>query len=302
MEKRNNKNFFLVQIGVVIMAIVGYFYIIEETQIEARESTFVERNSEIDAKLAERKSETTNSSEVNLAVELKDEILGTLDVLGMKEIAETEETKETEKIEEVQQFRLIQETEETVEDEEPDFIAFGKEANDFLVQENFTMPLILQNDPKWADKTYGTGEDENTMAINGCAIVSLAMILSYWQEETVTPLEILDWAGNDYFVTGQGTSWQIFEDFAHEYGLNYYGLSSYYEAKEVVKSGKPVVVSVRPGTFTEVGHIMVLEMNDQGEVVVFDPNDDPEKNHYQVEFDDEVFIDESLAFWSYDRG
>lgn len=299
MEKQNNKNFFLVQIGVVIMAIVGYFYIIEETQIEARESTFVERNSEVDAKLAERKSETTNSSEVNLAVELKDEILGTLDVLGMKEIAETEETKETEKIEEVQQFRLIQ---ETVEDEEPDFIAFGKEANDFLVQENFTMPLFLQNDPKWADKTYGTGEDENTMAINGCAIVSLAMILSYWQEETVTPLEILDWAGNDYFVTGQGTSWQIFEDFAHEYGLNYYGLSSYYEAKEVVKSGKPVVVSVRPGTFTEVGHIMVLEMNDQGEVVVFDPNDDPEKNHYQVEFDDEVFIDESLAFWSYDRG
>lgn len=299
MEKQNNKNFFLVQIGVVIMAIVGYFYIIEETKIEARESTFVERNSEVDAKLAERKSETTNSSEVNLAVELKDEILGTLDVLGMKEIAETEETKETEKIEEVQQFRLIQ---ETVEDEEPDFIAFGKEANDFLVQENFTMPLFLQNDPKWADKTYGTGEDENTMAINGCAIVSLAMILSYWQEETVTPLEILDWAGNDYFVTGQGTSWQIFEDFAHEYGLNYYGLSSYYEAKEVVKSGKPVVVSVRPGTFTEVGHIMVLEMNDQGEVVVFDPNDDPEKNHYQVEFDDEVFIDESLAFWSYDRG
>lgn len=302
MEKQNNKNFFLVQIGVVIMAIVGYFYIIEETQIEERESTFVERNSEIDAKLAERKSETTNSSEVNLAVEFKDEFLGTLDIWGMKEIAETEETKETEKIEEVQQFRLIQETEETVEDEEPDFIAFGKEANDFLAQENFTMPLFLQNDPKWADKTYGTGEDENTMAINGCAIVSLAMILSYWQEETVTPLEILDWAGNDYFVTGQGTSWQIFEDFAHEYGLNYYGLSSYYEAKEVVKSGKPVVVSVRPGTFTEVGHIMVLEMNDQGEVVVFDPNDDPEKNHYQVEFDDEVFIDESLAFWSYDRG
>lgn len=268
MKKQNNKNFFLVQIGLVIMAIAGYFYIIEERQLETREST---GNSETQ----------TAISEANLAVELKDENLGTLDVLKMKEVTETEGT---------------------VENEEMDFIAFGKEANDFLIQENFTMPLFLQNDPKWADKTYGIGEDENTMAINGCAIVSLAMILSYWQEETVTPLEILDWAGNDYFVTGQGTSWQIFEDFAHEYGLNYYGLSSYYEAKEVVKSGKPVVVSVRPGTFTEVGHIMVLEMNDQGEVVVFDPNDDPEKNHYQVEFDDEVFIDESLAFWSYDRG
>ena len=63
--------------------------------------------------------------------------------------------------------------------------------------------------------------------------------------------------------------------------------------------GRPVIVSVTQGTFTTVGHIMVLAMNQSEEIVVFDPNDNPEKNHYQTTFADENFRQEAISFWTY---
>ncbi len=41
--------------------------------------------------------------------------------------------------------------------------------------------------------------------------------------------------------------------------------------------GIPVVVSVQAGTFTTSGHIMVLALNKEGTIQVFDPNDSPKK-------------------------
>lgn len=44
---------------------------------------------------------------------------------------------------------------------------------------------------------------------------------------------------------------------------------------------------------------MVLAMNQSEEIVVFDPNDNPEKNHYQTTFADENFRQEAISFWTY---
>lgn len=58
------------------------------------------------------------------------------------------------------------------------------------------MPLELQTDAKWKDTAYGFGnvDKPNTIEINGCAIVSLAMVGSYMDHQEVTPLDVLAWA------------------------------------------------------------------------------------------------------------
>lgn len=178
------------------------------------------------------------------------------------------------------------------------------ELTDFQVQANqdlqLGMPLLLQKNPKWAALNYGFDSETDDLATNGCAIVSLAMVLSYVQATDVTPITILEWAQNNYFVAGQGTSWQIFDDFSTYYQVNYQALGNdFFAAKEQLRQHKAVVVSVNPGTFTTTGHIMVLLMNNQGKIVVFDPNDSPEKNHYQQSFSDEIFQQEALAYWAF---
>lgn len=82
--------------------------------------------------------------------------------------------------------------------------------------------------------------------------------------------------------------------------MNYQALGNdFFAAKEQLRQHKAVVVSVNPGTFTTTGHIMVLLMNNQGKIVVFDPNDSPEKNHYQQSFSNEIFQQEALAYWAF---
>jgi hypothetical protein len=44
---------------------------------------------------------------------------------------------------------------------------------------------------------------------------------------------------------------------------------------------------------------MVLMMNDQGQIIVLDPNDSPEKNYYQQVFSDETFQQEGIAYWAF---
>ncbi|EOH79991.1 hypothetical protein UAK_01144 [Enterococcus raffinosus ATCC 49464] len=73
---------------------------------------------------------------------------------------------------------------------------FSASANQYLQEHGQDFSLLLQTDPRWADKAYGSGSSQNDLATNGCAITSLAMILSYQEKRTVYPTEILQWSGN----------------------------------------------------------------------------------------------------------
>lgn len=68
------------------------------------------------------------------------------------------------------------------------------------------MPLELQTDAKWKDTAYGFGnvDKPNTIEINGCAIVSLAMVGSYMDHQEVTPLDVLAWAKMTSLWKGKG--------------------------------------------------------------------------------------------------
>ena len=178
---------------------------------------------------------------------------------------------------------------------------YSQEANQTLKGNQVLTPLILQTDERWAQDSYGTGED-NTLAKNGCAILSLTMVLSYFEEKEATPQDILSWAQNKYFVNGQGTSWQIFSDFASHYHLQYHDLGNDFQsASKYLQQKIPVIVSVKPGRFTEVGHIMVLGAKKNNQVLVLDPNDTPEKNTYQELFHPEDVTGDIVHYWPFTK-
>lgn len=168
-----------------------------------------------------------------------------------------------------------------------------------LTQEQMNIPLYLQKDAKWRKLPYGNSTTRE-LGENGCAILSLAMVKGYLDNENVSPQDILNWSEERYWVHNEGTSWQIFHEFAQEnnYSFENFG-NNFYEAMEAAQQGRPIVASVQPGYFTEVGHIIVIRGYEDGKVYVNDPNDDPEKMYSLQGIDEEILLAEGTNYWAF---
>lgn len=180
---------------------------------------------------------------------------------------------------------------------------FSVSANQYLQEHGQDFPLILQTDSRWANKAYGDGSETNDLATNGCALTSLAMILSYQQKRTVYPTEILQWSGDRYYESGQGTAWSIFPAFAEHYGLSVQELGKDQgKMQQYLNQNLPLVLSVTPGEFTNVGHIMVVKKDVQSDqIIVYDPNDSPEKNHYTQKYSLDHLMPQLANAWVYTK-
>ena len=161
------------------------------------------------------------------------------------------------------------------------------------------IPLYLQNDPQVANLSYGT-DGSQSIAENGCAIVSLAMVDSYLSKKEVLPKDVLKWAKNDYYEESAGTSWRIFSDYAMAHDLTFYNYgNNFAQAMQALNEGQVVIASVSPGFFTEVGHIIVIRGYQNGFVYVNDPNDDIEKMHSLQAIPESTLIEEGINYWSF---
>ncbi|MDT2614199.1 C39 family peptidase [Enterococcus dongliensis] len=178
---------------------------------------------------------------------------------------------------------------------------FSATANQYLQEHGQDFPLIIQTDPRWAQEVYGSGSDQNDLATNGCAITSLAMILSYREHRTVYPTEILQWSGNRYYETGQGTAWSIFPAFAQKYGFHLQELGKdQVKIQQHLNQNLPIVVSVTPGEFTDVGHIMVIKKSVQNEqLIIYDPNDRFDKEHYKQLYSLDRLMPQLANAWTF---
>ncbi|MBO0451224.1 MULTISPECIES: C39 family peptidase [Enterococcus] len=178
---------------------------------------------------------------------------------------------------------------------------FSASANQYLQEHGQDFPLLLQTDSRWANKAYGSGSDQNDLATNGCAITSLAMILSYQEKRTVYPTEILEWSSNRYYEAGQGTAWSIFPAFAQNYGLSLQNLGKDQgQIQQHINQNQPLVISVNPGEFTDVGHIMVIKKDLQSDqLIVYDPNDSPDKEHYKQKYSLDQLMPQLANAWVY---
>lgn len=179
---------------------------------------------------------------------------------------------------------------------------FSQKANEYLKAKGETMPLLLQTDERWKNLNYGLAESQNTLGKNGCGIVSLAMVLSDLRQAEYTPEDVLSWAGNDYYVPGQGTSWEIFPAFAETNGVTCENLGTDSEViRQKLAQELPLIISVGKGEFTSSGHIMVIKTAspDGSQVRVFDPNDTSKKQHYKSEYSLDRIMNQTLQAWSF---
>ena len=134
-----------------------------------------------------------------------------------------------------------------------------------------TMPHIYQIDPAWSELPYAGG----TIRQNGCGPTCLTMVYIFITGRTdMTPADMcaLSEAGN-YAPTG-ATEWSFMTSGAWRLGLN--GTQLYNDRDsmaQALRSGAPVIAAVRPGTFTNVGHYIVLYgIDDADQIGVYDPN------------------------------
>ena len=133
------------------------------------------------------------------------------------------------------------------------------------------MPHIYQIDPAWSELPYAGG----TIRENACGPTCLTMVYIFKTGQTdKTPVDVcaLAEAGN-YAPTG-ATEWSFMTGGAWQLGLN--GTQLYNDRESItqaLRSGAPVIAAVRPGTFTNVGHYIVLYgIDDANQIGVYDPN------------------------------
>ena len=133
------------------------------------------------------------------------------------------------------------------------------------------MPHIYQIDPAWSELPYAGG----TIRENACGPTCLTMVYIFKTGRTdKTPVNIcaLAEAGN-YAPTG-ATEWSFMTGGAWQLGLS--GTQLYNDRDsmtQALRSGAPIIAAVRPGTFTNVGHYIVLYgIDDADQIGVYDPN------------------------------
>ena len=134
------------------------------------------------------------------------------------------------------------------------------------------VPLFLQWDRRWGYRIYG----KEMIGLSGCGPTSLAMVIRHFDSDsTVNPYDVAKYSQDNGYVSADNfTSWKLFET-----GLSKYGLESQdvipveAKMKKALDDNTILIVSVKPGTFTERGHIIVIKgYNKNGDFLINDPN------------------------------
>ncbi len=159
-------------------------------------------------------------------------------------------------------------------DSYPEYI--GIEYNsDIDLSEDVTegeIPLFIQWDKRWGYYIYGN----DFFGVNGCGPTCLSMIICGLTNDTVcNPYEVAQFSmENDYYIMGQGTSWNLMTKGVYAFGLTVEeGEISEQYIRDNVSENSPMICSMYPGDFTYTGHFIVLTgIDEDGKVIVNDPN------------------------------
>ena len=160
------------------------------------------------------------------------------------------------------------------------------------------LPLLIQWDARWGYESYG----DSNIGICGCAPTCLAMVATgLTQNEHFTPAMVAAYAmKKDYYLAGTGTKWALFAGFARDYGLTCRTVGTDSSAiLTELKKGNPVICSMSAGTFTLGGHFIVLCGEENGKILVNDPNNVEYSNR---EWSIEEFADEIKNAWAFEKG
>jgi len=133
------------------------------------------------------------------------------------------------------------------------------------------VPLLLQWDPRWGYSEYGSGP----LGITGCGPTCLSMVLTALTDKGDYPPDVVAAYSleNGYYVDGSGTKWSLMTDGAAGLGLTSQEVPLWEDSMvQALNEGKPIIVNVGEGDFTENGHYIVLTGYSDGAFTVNDPN------------------------------
>lgn len=144
------------------------------------------------------------------------------------------------------------------------------------VQAAVEQPIsFLQDDSEWGSESYtATGSRSQTIATSGCGPTSMAMVLNYYVDDSITPIQTAIYAvENHHRTSGNGTSWDYFGEMADEYDLEFIQTASSVEALEWMNTQEDplVICSMGPGLWTRQGHFIVLWDVENGVAHINDP-------------------------------
>ena len=159
------------------------------------------------------------------------------------------------------------------------------------------IPLYYQYQQPWGGIRFGDG----TLTTSGCSVTCIAMVFSYLKESTITPDQVAAWAGFKYHSPGYGANHNIFPAAARKWGVSCTTLGTNMElVVRALSTGKPVIASMKKGTFTRGGHFIVLRgITEDGKILVNDPNDNAKKQHFNRSFDLSLIKREAKEFWCF---
>lgn len=159
-----------------------------------------------------------------------------------------------------------------------------------------SIPLFIQWDKRWGYKSYGS----NMIGIAGCGPTCLSMVLSGLTEDpSYTPSYLAEYSSNnDYYISGQGTSWNLMSQGAKDLGLEYsVGEISESYIRNNLSAETPMICSMKPGDFTYTGHFIVLSgIDSDGLVIVNDPNS---PSNSQKHWDASTLVPQIKGIWTY---
>lgn len=133
-----------------------------------------------------------------------------------------------------------------------------------------SIPLLLQWDERWGYSTYGT----SIIAISGCGPTCMAMVASGLnQDPSITPAKVASFGTQHSYVDEENnTYWSFMREAGASWNLSCYeGLLGETQVSAELSAGHPIICSVGPGNFTQIGHFIVLTGYENGNVTVNDP-------------------------------
>ena len=162
------------------------------------------------------------------------------------------------------------------------------------------VPLFIQWDKQWGYLDY-TG---SVAGLAACGPTCMSMIMYHFTRDPMyTPAYMMKFAESNpsWAVKGYGTQWAFFKEGGKALGLDVKELNSDQMKSEkqiakVLESGRIIVMNVKPGIFTTVGHYMLVVGYEDGKFRVNDPNS-PTNSETLWEF--EQFSDQIRMMWSF---
>ena len=133
------------------------------------------------------------------------------------------------------------------------------------------IPLLIQWDDRWGYYEYGG----NVIGLAGCGPTSLSMVASYLLDNPeLTPVYMAEYATeNGHSIDGGGTAWSLMNEGARNLGLNPKEVPLDENAvRKHLENGRPIIVNVGEGIFTDNGHYMVFVGWEDGKIKLNDPN------------------------------